>query len=579
MQNRIPRPEYPRPQLVRDTWMNLNGPWEFEIDHGDSGIERKFYQRDGLSGRINVPFCPESALSGVQYTDFMAAVWYRRAVTLPADWRGQRVLLHFGAVDYHAHVWVNGQKVGEHRGGYTSFTLEITAALGDGDTIITVCARDDNRGMGQPRGKQSAEYHSHHCDYTRTTGIWQTVWLECVPQTYIAAARLTPDAANGALFADVRVDGPARGCAVRLSASYQGRPVGQCAAQIAGETTCLSVALSESHLWMPGDAQLYDLRIELMRGETVLDSAQSYFGLRDLSWQDGALRINGKAVFQRLILDQGFYPDGIYTAPSDDELKADILRSMDMGFNGARLHQKVFEERFLYWADRLGYLVWGEMASWGLDITTPAGLVHFLPEWMESVQRDYSHPALVGWCPFNETWDLDGTKQCNDVLAVTYRVTKAMDATRPVIDTSGNYHVVTDVFDIHDYEQDVAVFAGRYGADAENGGRHTTYPQRQSYGGQAYFVSEYGGIAWNPERKEGWGYGAGPATEQEFLSRYEGLTTTLLKNPNVCAFCYTQLTDVEQELNGLYTYDRRAKFDPAIIRRINTQPAAIEERE
>lgn len=579
MQNGIPRPEYPRPQFKRGAWMNLNGSWEFEIDHGGSGIERKFYQHDRLSGHIAVPFCPESALSGVQYTDFMAAVWYRRAFTLPADWSGKRVLLHFGAVDYHAYVWVNGQKVGEHRGGYTSFTLEITDALTGGENIITVCARDDNRGMQQPRGKQSAEYFSHACDYTRTTGIWQTVWLECVPQTYIAAARLTPDAPNGVLYADITVDGPFQGCALRLSASYQGKPAGQCTVQAAGETTSAALTLTETQLWMPGDPRLYDLRIELVRDGETPDTVESYFGLRCLTWQDGALRINGKAVFQRLILDQGFYPQGIYTAPSDDELKADILRSMDMGFNGARLHQKVFEERFLYWADRLGYLVWGEMGSWGLDITTPAGLTHFLPEWMESVRRDYSHPALVGWCPFNETWDMDGTKQCDDVLAITYRVTKAMDASRPVIDTSGNFHVVTDVFDVHDYEQNPEAFAQHYGAGAENGGRYTTFPQRQAYGDQPYFVSEYGGIAWNPEHKEGWGYGAGPATGEEFISRYDGLTTTLLKNPNICAFCYTQLTDVEQELNGLYTYDRRAKFDPAVIRRINTQRAAIEEQE
>ncbi|MDD3242213.1 MAG: glycoside hydrolase family 2 TIM barrel-domain containing protein [Eubacteriales bacterium] len=571
------RPEYPRPQFVRESWMNLNGAWQFEIDHGDSGIARKFYERDALCGVIHVPFCPESALSGVQYTDFMPAVWYRRAVTLPESWAGNRVLLHFGAVDYEAHVWVNGQKAGTHKGGYVSFALDITALLIPGENVICVCARDDVRSWRQPRGKQSDQYFSHDCDYTRTTGIWQTVWMECVSPTYLGDVRLTPDAANAALDVRAQIKGNAAGCALRVRAFYEGQAVGACESAADSAAVTARVALARRELWMPGQPKLYDLTLELVRDGEVLDTVQSYFGLRSLSWGDGALRINGKAVFQRLILDQGFYPTGIYTAPSDDELKADITRSMDMGFNGARLHQKVFEERFLYWADHLGYLVWGEMGSWGLDITTPAGLTAFLPEWLEEVKRDYSHPALVGWCPFNETWDMDGTRQCDDVLAITYQATKQLDDSRPVIDTSGNFHVVTDVFDIHDYEQNPEVFAAHYGKDAPEGGKHNTFPARQSYGGQPYFVSEYGGIAWNPDNKTGWGYGKGPQSGEEFLARYEGLTSALLDNPNVCAFCYTQLTDVEQELNGLYTYDRHAKFDPAFFRRVNSRKAAIEE--
>ena len=326
------------------------------------------------------------------------------------------------------------------------------------------------------------------------------------------------------------------------------------------------------------------MHLEVIRDGTALDQASSYFGLRSVILKDGAIQINRKPVFQRLVLDQGFYPDGIYTAPTDADLRRDIELAMDMGFNGARLHQKVFEQRFLYWADHLGYLIWGEQASWGLDITSAQGLEQFLPEWLEVLHRDFNSPAVVGWCPFNETWDLDGRdgqsgrRQDDAVLRTVYQVTKALDPTRPVIDTSGNYHVVTDIFDVHDYEQDPAKFARKYEPMAQGGAAYVTYPDRQHYEGQPYFVSEYGGIWWNPAQgdEKGWGYGDRPASAAAFIQRYDGLTSTLLQNPAICAFCYTQLTNVEQEVNGLYTYDRKPKFDPAVIRQINQQKAAIE---
>lgn len=573
----IPRPEYPRPQFVREDWINLNGVWEFEIDSGDSGRARGLITSP-LSSRITVPFCPESRLSGVAHTDFMAAVWYRRVFEVPADWAGSRTILHFGAVDYETEIWVNGVSAGTHRGGYTPFCFDITDLLCGGENTLTVCARDDVRSGLQPRGKQSALYASHHCDYTRTTGIWQTVWLERVPALSVASLRLVPDAGSGRVTVEARLSGDTRGCRLAIRALWDGALAGESVADAGQASVTQTVALSPVRLWAPGDPALYDLELTLTRDGTVLDRVHSYFGLRSLDWSGTAIRINGKPVFQRLVLDQGYYPDGIYTAPSDEELRRDIERSMAMGFSGARLHQKIFEPRFLYWADRLGYLVWGEHASWGLDITTPMGLMRFLPEWLEAVERDFNHPAIVGWCPFNETWDRNGTRQDDEVLAIVYRTTKALDPTRPVIDTSGNYHVETDIFDIHDYEQDPAVFVPRYEPAREDRGLHVTFPDRQRYGGQPYFVSEYGGIWWNPGQTDtkAWGYGKRPQSEAEFLSRYEALTTALLRNPRICAFCYTQLYDIEQEVNGLYTYDRKPKFDPERIRRINEQPAAIE---
>lgn len=573
----IPRPEYPRPQLVREAWMNLNGRWEFEMDHGKSGRARGLYEKDKLDGEIIVPFCPESKLSGVEYKDFMAAVWYRREFTVPDAWRGKRILLHFGAVDYEAEVWINGTSVGTHRGGYTPFCFDITDQLKEGSNVLVLCAEDDNRSGLQPRGKQSSEYYSHGCDYTRTTGIWQTVWMECVNPEHIASLKFIPDPENSRLHVQASLGGDIRGCRLEARAIYKGREVGTAVTVVAGAQANFALELSECHLWEPSQPELYDLELHLYKEAECVDEVRSYFGLRSIRLTQNAVLINGKPVFQRLVLDQGFYPDGIYTAPSDEDLKRDIEISMGLGFNGARLHQKIFEPRFLYWADKLGYLVWGEHGNWGLDITTPMGLERFLPEWLEAVERDFNHPAIIGWCPFNETWDKNGTRQDDEVLRIVYQVTKALDGTRPVIDTSGNYHVATDIFDVHDYDQNVEAFTARYEPMKHGGEVFVTFPDRQKYEGQPYFVSEYGGIWWNPGDQSGWGYGQRPKSEEEFLARYKGLTEVLLKNPRMCGFCYTQLYDVEQEANGLYTYDRKPKFDPAIIRAINSQKAAIEE--
>ena len=554
--------------------MNLNGEWEFEVDHGKSGRAKRLYKSEKLESRIIVPFCPESRLSGVEYKDFMAAVWYRRRFTVPGPWLSKHVLLHFGAVDYDTEVWINGISAGKHRGGYSSFCFDITGLLKSGGNTVIVCAEDDVRSGLQPGGKQSREYYSHACDYTRTTGIWQTVWLECVPESYISSLRYSPDPENRCLHIEGKFNGSADGCVLKATSRFGSKDTGGEEAVINGGRVNMTLRLSEIHLWDVGRPDLYDLEISLIKGAACIDKVSSYFGLRSVSLSDNVLCINGKPVFQRLVLDQGFYPDGIYTAPSDEDLRNDIEIAMGLGFNGARMHQKMFEPRYIYWADKLGYLLWGEHASWGLDITNPAGLERFLPEWTETLERDFSSPAIVGWCPFNETWDT----QDDDILRIVYRVTKLLDRTRPVIDTSGYYHVATDIFDIHDYEQDVEKFSAKFEPMKNGGEVYVTYPQRQKYEGQPYFVSEYGGIWWNPEQKDekAWGYGERPATGEEFIKRYEGLTRALLDNPKICAFCYTQLYDVEQEVNGLYTYGRKPKFNPEIIRRINTVKAAIE---
>lgn len=568
---KIPRPEHPEPQLEREAWLNLNGEWAFEMDFGCSGRERGLHQAESLANTICVPFCPESRLSGIAYTDFMPAVWYTRTVELPADWQESgRVLLHFGAVDYAAEVWINGESVGTHRGGYSPFVLDVTKRLKAGENRITVCAEDDVRSGAQPAGKQSIRYHSYGCSYTRTTGIWQTVWMEHVPDTYIHALRVTPDVLNECAHVTVLMNGAAaEATTVTVTASYEGVEKASATVHAHWRTAELTLSLPKPELWEPGCGRLYDLSVSLSSG----DSVKSYFGMRDVDLDGKAIRINGKIVFQRLILDQGFNPEGIYTAPCEEELRADIERSMAMGFNGARLHERVFEPRYLYWADRLGYLCWDEHANWMLDISKEAALLRFLPEWEEVMERDYNHPSIVGWCPLNETQD----DQNDDFIRAVYHTTRRIDATRPIIDTSGWNHVITDIFDVHNYTQDPEKFAATHAVVLEGrcpdvDGKTT----KRAWNSEIpYFVSEFGGARWS-DQTDGWGYGNGPKTVEEFIARYDSLVTALLDNPAVCAFCYTQLTDVEQEQNGLYTYDRRPKFDPAAIRACTSKPAAIE---
>lgn len=570
----IPRQEHPNPQFERNTWSNLNGEWEFEIDNEKSGIDRKWYERDSLNDKIIVPFCPESELSGIGNKDFMAAVWYRRTFPLSEQERSGRVLLHFGAADYETVVYVNRKEAGRHRGGYTSFVFDITDLTYVGENVVTVCVTDDARSGMQPSGKQSGRQSPYGAFYTRTTGIWQTVWLEYVPKNHIKNVRFYPDAMNQKVTVTAYLEGEGK---LTVETSYRGASTGSACGVSAGGIVNVEIPLSEKHLWEPGKGRLYDVLLRF--GE---DEVKSYFGLRDVRFEGMKFLINEKSVFQRLVLDQGYYPDGIYTAPTDDALINDIEISMNIGFNGARLHQKVFEPRFLYHCDRMGYLVWEEYADWGFDRPTTENAGEFLNQWREVTERDFNHPAIVGLCPFNETWNKGRDELVENFLETVYRETKTLDPTRPCIDCSGGYHVVTDIFDIHDYRQDPALLAASFAEfEKEKGGDQKIWDRlsdRETYRGEPMFVSEYGGTRWSVRGDtEGWGYGEGPKTVREFLERFKGLTDVLLDNGKMFGFCYTQLYDVEQEINGLYTYGREPKFDIETLRSIISRKAAIED--
>lgn len=556
------RKEHPNPQFLREEWENLNGTWEFDFDFGRSAIERKFYETE-LSKKIEVPFCPESKLSGIEYKDFMPAVIYRRAFRVPEDWKGGRVFLHFGAVDYFSNVFINSVSVGTHTGGYTPFRFDVTDYLKDGENILALYAEDDARPMTQPRGKQATKFYSSGCDYTRTTGIWQTVYLEHTPEDYIENFKFYPDPEKGILRYLIKTTAPGE---IKINTSFEGKDTGSVTERTGG-TLRGEIKLSETHLWEIGKGGIYDA--EIIFGD---DKVKTYFGLSDPHMEGKKFILNGKSVFQRLVLDQGFYPDGIYTAPTEEDLIKDIKLSMDAGFNGARLHEKVFEPRFLYHADRLGYMVWGEYPNWGFDLNR-FDIEPFMINWREAMERDFNHPSLVGWCPFNETWGTDHNQKAIASVSAVYKMTKDLDPSRPVIDTSGLIHTSeSDIFDIHDYEQNVEKFASHYEKLSEGIVKDVNYAD--GYKGGPMFVSEYGGIGLKSD--SGWSYGEAPEDAPALIRRYDGLTTCLLDNPDIFAFCYTQLYDIEQEINGLYTYDHVPKMDISKIRAINEKTAAIE---
>lgn len=601
----VPRPEYPRPQLVRDRWLCLNGEWQFEIDRGDSGLERGLTDRQ-LSGTILVPFAPESEASGIGDVDYLSSVWYRRTVTVPADWTGSDVLLHFGAVDHDATVWVNGVEVARHRGGFTPITADLRELAVPGQEITVVVRARDPRDGPQARGKQSVAFRNQACNYTRTTGIWQTVWLEPVHRTDLERPRITPQLADNSFRITLPVSANEPGARIVLRLSDADGQVA--AAELAADldlapTATLTVPADRRRLWSTSDPHLYDLTITLTAADgTELDRVTSYAGLRSVAVNGDAVLINGEHVFQRLVLDQGYWPSSLMTAPDDQAIIDDITLSQQAGFNGARLHQKVFEERYLHHADRLGYLVWGEFADWGAGGYGPEGdhqqpTAGFVAQWLEALQRDHNHPAIIGWCPLNETWQRLGDRmsQLDDVTRAMFLAAKLADPSRPVLDASGYSHRVpeTDVWDSHNYEQEPAALADQVGGLAE--GRaytnlHNDAEISQPYRGQPYFVSEFGGIWWNaeaaaeaatsadPDRQNSWGYGQRVADLDAFYARFEGLVEVLLQDPGMFGYCYTQLTDTFQEQNGIFDFERKPKFDTARLKAIQTRLAAYEKR-
>ena len=572
----VPRPEHPRPDFYRENWMTLNGEWQFAVDRKADGESRGLISGKGLDSKILVPFCPESQLSGLGLgnNERLTNVWYSREFAVPPTMKGKRVRIHFGGVDFKSWVYINGQLAGTHIGENAEFNYEITHLLKDGSNTVVVKVLDDMWSGLQPCGKQSPD-KSEGCTYTRTTGIWQPVWLEGVGSSFVENISVVPDPDNSRVLVEARINGVDPDLTLKAEAYADGKRVGFDMATGSWQSR-LVLQLKRKKLWEPGSPFLYDLKFALFSGLKKIDEVKSYFGLRKITIEGRKILVNGKPIFQRLILDQGFYPDGLWTAPTDAALKKDIELSQACGFNGARLHQKVFEPRYLYWADKLGYLVWGEYPNWGFN-NKPEGYSAYVNEWTEILLRDRNHPAVVGWCPFNET-DQDAA----EIQQMIWNITKAIDPHRPALESSGWEHTLPhpEVLDAHDYEGNpqklrktwLDYFAkpatGRMSGDQ----RHSRFDRSVPF-----MVSEIGGIGWATEG--GWSYGNGPKTTDEFYARYQGTLDALLDNPNLFGFCYTQLTDIEQERNGLYYYDRRPKFDVQKIHDLTARKAAYENRQ
>lgn len=577
----IPRPEHPRPQFERGDWLNLNGEWSYCFDFGRSGAERGFRESKGFDRRIMVPFCPESKLSGVAHTDFIDMMWYHRRVTIPAEWRGKLILLHFGGVDYECRVHLDGKEVARHVGGVSPFTVNLTDHVQPGETCNLVLeVRDDMRGGDQAFGKQSPHFKSAGCFYTRTTGIWQTVWLEAAAPQGLDRCRIVADFDRGAFVFTPAFHGLKQGNTFNVKVLAKGELVGEAAMPCANGIP-LTVDIPEAVAWEPGHPFLYDIVYEVCDGAgQVIDTVKSYAGMRKIHIEGDRMFLNNRPLFVRFVLDQGFYEEGIWTAPDDAALKRDIELSMTAGFNGARLHQKIFEERFHYWADRLGYLTWAEFPDWGVGfwryyskdpLNYYPGILNYMAEWRAVVERDLNHPSIIAWTPLNETARYMDLPEHRRFVGDIYDLTRSVDPTRPVNDSSGYIHVKTDLWTVHHYPQKPEELLVK----PDNQPVYATAPDVElaAYRGQPYIIDEYGGVKYVPEdRKEyadnSWGYGVPPADAAEAFGRIRDLTAALVAMPALSGYCYTQLTDVEQEQNGIYNYDRTPKFDMAAVGKV-----------
>ncbi|MFS0728191.1 glycoside hydrolase family 2 protein [Paenibacillus sp. 1P07SE] len=571
--------DYPRPQFVRKQWQSLNGEWEFDYDDREQGDREGWQSGMPLSRTIQVPFCYQSELSGIGENAMHDTVWYRRTFQLESKRDNYRQLLHFGAVDYAAWVWVNGTLVAAHEGGHTPFSADITHAVRGGSNEIVVKAQDDSRDVTLPRGKQFWKEEPEQVFYTRTTGIWQTVWLEEVYRSYLDKVFMTPDIDRNDIRIRVHTKGWVPGLQLRARISFDGKVVSEDLFMLseAEETRTIGLHDFNDHglgrWWSPEKPHLYDISFELLEEGEVVDQADSYFGMRKISVEDGKVCLNNRPYVMKLVLDQGYFPGGLLTAPSGEALRRDVELTKAMGFNGARKHQKIEDPRYLYWCDKLGLLVWGEMAN--AYQYSETYVQRMTREWQEAVLRDYNHPCIVVWVPINESWGVPNMlidkRQQQHTLAMYY-LTKSLDATRLVLSNDGWEHTKSDLATIHDYEHRREVLEERYAtADAAIGSiaqNRWIYVPGYEYGGEPIHLSEFGGISYRKGDAEGWGYSAAVDAE-DFLQRVIDVMEPIASSKTLQGYCYTQLTDIEQEINGLLTFDREPKLPLEVIRKLN----------
>lgn len=578
----VPRPEFPQPQWEREAWISLNGDWKFRFDTEDAGLRAGWFQAaQNWEQTIKVPYAWETPLSGIGVTEFRERAWYQRSFAVPAEWLQRRTLLRFGAVDYRAEVWVNGTLAGSHEGGQVPFALDITGLVRAGDNLVTVRVTDPPQDRSIPRGKQYWEQQSRGIFYTRTSGIWQPVWLENVGNSYLSSGRFTFSHEGNASF-DIRIGESAGDLEAEVRLLWEGKLVSVSRTVASGEKAMLGLAVENPHVWSLSSPNLYDVELTLYRNGEPIDQVKSYLGFRTVEVRNGEFVLNGRRVYLKFVLDQGYWPESTVTPPTDAAMIRDIELSQQMGFNGARKHQKVEDPRYLYWADKMGFLVSGEMANTFPLRYDERSMRLFAREWMEAVERDINHPSLVMWVPLNESWgvpDVSDVRQ-RDYIRSIYYLTKSLDASRPVIGNDGWEQVdTTDLMSLHDYARDGELLTRKYrglsntpGSVVPGNGRPALGPH-EAYNGTPYFLSEFGGIATIAEGQQiaenAWGYAGVEKTAEGALSRLRSLYEAIRDLPQIIGICYTQITDVEQEINGLYTFDRKPKFPPEEVKKLN----------
>lgn len=582
--------DYPRPQFVRENWENLNGTWDFGFDDDHMGEKEKWYVNFGGDKKIQVPFTYETKLSGIQDETRHDYIWYRRNIQVDGKrLEKENYVLHFEGCDFITKVWVNGELAGSHRGGYSRFSFDITNLLKDGENELVVKA-EDSFDMQQPRGKQRWIDENFGCWYVQTTGIWKTVWSEYVPKVNLASVKMTPVLEQHCLELEYEVNAPescfGENLAVAATIRFDGMLVNKIVTTVmAGHVeTKADVFVRNDHgfewgvrTWSPEQPDLYDIEFELIKDGETVDQAGSYFAMRDIRIDGPNILLNGRPLYQRLILDQGYWKDSHLTPPSEEALIEDIDKIHALGYNGLRKHQKTEDERFLYWCDVKGMLVWSEVAS--AYQYTDYAVAEFTREWMEIVKQNYNHPCIITWTPFNESWGISAVETRRDQQHFTeaiYHLTKSVDPYRPVIVNDGWEHTVSDIITLHDYEEVGEVLRKRYieykdqimTTEVYHSNHKSAMANGFEYKGQPVIISEFGGIAFNND-DSGWGYGNKVDTKEDFIQRFDEITTAVKELPYVSGFCYTQVSDVQQEINGLMDIDRNFKVEPEVIKEIN----------
>jgi hypothetical protein len=580
--------------LARERWEDLSGPWLFAFDDADRGVAER-WQEDGarFDREIVVPFPPESRASGIGDTGFHPVVWYRRGFSAPQLTGGERLLLHFGAVDYRADVWVNGHSVGSHEGGHTPFTVDVTGSLRPdrAEQVVVVRAEDRPGDVSQPRGKQDWRPEPHGVWYHRTTGIWQPVWLERVPDLHVTDLHWVPDVPRAAVGVEVRLSRvPDRPLTVRIRLRLGEEVLAEQTVSVTDDALHHTIAVPAARngqdlsrlAWSPQSPTLVDAEVTVLDGDRTVDEVTSYFGFRSVGFADGRFLLNGRPFFLRLVLEQGYWPDSHLAAPDADALRREVDLVKQLGFNGVRIHQKVEDPRFLYWCDRLGLLVWTEMPS-AYSFSTTA-IERLTREWLEVVRRDRSHPCVVTWVPLNESWgvhDVETVPAQRHYVSALYHLTKALDPSRPAVGNEGWEHTDSDIWGVHDYGGTGAGLRERYGdaAGIERSLREgRPFRRRVVLGdvlrqGRPIVLSEFGGLSYLPSPGETWFGYATVRSAEELVHRFDDLVSALLDSTELAGFCYTQLTDIQQEDNGLLTADRRPKVDPQRIHDILNRPS------